>query len=46
MDLIPEEVIDLGERALVRMRFPVRQDDGIEVERMAFHLWTFRDGMP
>ena len=47
LDFIPEEVIDLGERAFMRVRLSGRaRTSGIKVEQMAFHLWTFRDGMP
>jgi ketosteroid isomerase-like protein len=43
----PEEVVDLGERALMRVRLSGRgRTSGIEFEQTAFHLWTFRDGMP
>ncbi len=44
---IPEEVIDLGERAFVRVRLSGRaRVSGIKLEQMVFHVWTFRDGMP
>jgi ketosteroid isomerase-like protein len=44
---IPEEVIDLGERAFMRVRFSGRaRASGIKLEQTVFHLWTFRDGMP
>jgi ketosteroid isomerase-like protein len=44
---IPEEVIDLGERAFMRLRFSGRgKASGIKLEQTVFHLWTFRDGMP
>jgi ketosteroid isomerase-like protein len=43
----PEEVIDLGERAFMRVRLCGRgRTSGIEFEQTVFHLWTFRDGMP
>jgi ketosteroid isomerase-like protein len=42
-----QEVVDLGERALMRVRLSGRgKASGIEVEQTVFHLWTFRDGMP
>jgi ketosteroid isomerase-like protein len=44
---IPEEVIDLGERAFMRVRLSGRaKASGIKLDQMIFHLWTFRDGMP
>jgi len=44
---LPEEVIDLGERAFMRVRVSGRaRTSGIELDLDAFHLWTFRDGMP
>jgi hypothetical protein len=44
---IPEDVIDLGERAFMRIRLSGRaKASGIKLDQMAFHLWTFRDGMP
>jgi ketosteroid isomerase-like protein len=47
LDFIPEEVIDLGERAFVRVRLSGRaRTSGIKLEQTVFHLWTFRDGMP
>ena len=43
----PEEVVDLGERAFMRVRFSGRgKTSGIEFEQTVFHLWTFRDEMP
>jgi ketosteroid isomerase-like protein len=43
----PEEVIDLGERAFMRVPLSGRgRTSGIEFEQTVFHLWTFRDGMP
>jgi|SRR5215207_2791983 len=43
----PEEVIDLGDRAFMRVRFSGRaRASGIKLEQTVFHLWTFRDGMP
>jgi ketosteroid isomerase-like protein len=42
-----EEVVDLGERAFMRVRLSGRgKSSGIELEQTVFHLWTFRDGMP
>jgi ketosteroid isomerase-like protein len=44
---IPEDVIDLGERAFMRVRLSGRaKASGIQLDQMIFHLWTFRDGMP
>jgi hypothetical protein len=44
---IPEDVIDLGERALMRVHISGRaKASGIKLDQIAFHLWTFRDGMP
>ena len=43
----PEEVVDLGERAFMRVRLSGHgKTSGIEIRQTAFHLWTFRDGMP
>jgi ketosteroid isomerase-like protein len=42
-----EEVVDLGERAFMRVRLSARgKTSGIELAQTVFHLWTFRDGMP
>ena len=42
-----EEVVDLGERAFMRVRLSGRgKTSGIELDQTVFHLWTFRDGMP
>jgi ketosteroid isomerase-like protein len=42
-----EEVVDLGERAFMRVRLSGRgKASGVELEQTVFHLWTFRDGMP
>ena len=44
---IPEDVIDLGERAFMRVRLLGRaKASGIKLDQMIFHLWEFRDGMP
>ena len=44
---IPEEVIDLGERAFMRVCLSGRaKASGIQLDRVVFHVWTFRDGMP
>lgn len=43
----PEEVVDLGERAFMRVRLSGRgKASGVELEQTVFHFWTFRDGMP
>jgi ketosteroid isomerase-like protein len=43
----PEELVDLGERAFMRVRLSGRgRASGVELEQTVFHLWTFRDGMP
>jgi ketosteroid isomerase-like protein len=43
----PEEVVDLGERAFMRVRISGRGGaSGVELQQTVFHLWTFRDGMP
>jgi SnoaL-like domain len=43
-----EEVTDLGERVFMRLRVSGRaKASGIKLDHQhAFHLWTFRDGMP
>jgi ketosteroid isomerase-like protein len=42
-----EEAIDLGERALLRVRLSGRaKASGVRLHQTVFHLWTFRDGMP
>jgi ketosteroid isomerase-like protein len=44
---IPEDVIDLGERAIMRVRLSGRaKASGIKLDQTTFHVWTFRDGMP
>jgi ketosteroid isomerase-like protein len=44
---VPEEVVDLGERAFLRVRLSGRgKTSGIDLQQTVFHLWTFRDGMP
>jgi ketosteroid isomerase-like protein len=43
----PEEVIDCGERALMRVRLSGRaRASGLTLEQTIWHVWTFRDGMP
>src|ERR671925_2389705 len=43
----PQRIVDLGERALMWVHLSGRaKSSGITLDRMAFHLWTFRDGMP
>lgn len=43
----PEEILDLGDRALMRIYLPGRaKASGVELDETAFHVWTFRDGMP
>jgi hypothetical protein len=44
---IPEEVVDLGERVLMRVRLSGRaKASGVELDETVFHLWSFKDGMP
>ena len=44
---IPEDVIDLGERAFMRVRLSSRaKANGIKLDQTTFHVWTFRDGLP
>jgi hypothetical protein len=44
---IPQDLIDLGERVLLRVRLVGRaKASGVELDLTAFHLWAFRDGMP
>jgi ketosteroid isomerase-like protein len=44
---IPEDVIDLGQRAFMRVRLSGRaKASGIKLDQTIFHLWTFRGGMP
>ena len=44
---IPEEIVDLGDRALMRVRLMGRgKASSISVDQTVFHLWTFKDGMP
>ena len=43
----PEEVIDCGERALIRVHLSGRaKASGLALDETIFHIWTFRDGMP
>ena len=43
----PGEMIDVGARVLLRVRVTGRaKASGIEFDQTAFHLWTFRDGLP
>jgi ketosteroid isomerase-like protein len=43
----PEEVIDVGGQALARIRLSGRaKASGVELDQTAFHVWTFREGMP
>jgi ketosteroid isomerase-like protein len=47
LNFIPEEVIDLGEKAFIRVRLSGRgKTSEVELEQRVFHLWTFRDGLP
>ena len=42
-----EEMRDLGQRVFVRVRLSGRaRGSGATLDRAAFHLWEFRDGMP
>jgi ketosteroid isomerase-like protein len=42
-----EEAVDLGERVFIRVRLTGRgKTSGIDLDQTAYHLWTFRDGMP
>jgi ketosteroid isomerase-like protein len=42
-----EEVVDLGARVFMRVRLTGRgKTSGIDLDQTAYHLWTFRDGMP
>ena len=44
---VPDELIDLGDRAFARIRLAGRSKaSGVDLDRAAFHVWTFRDGMP
>jgi ketosteroid isomerase-like protein len=44
---IPEEIIDLGEQVFMRLRLSGRaKASGVKLDQPAFHLWTFREGMP
>jgi hypothetical protein len=44
---IPEEIVDLGERVYMHVRLRGRaKASGIEIDRVIYHLWTFKDGMP
>ena len=44
---IPEDVIDLVERAIMRVRLSGRaKASGIKLDQTTFHVWTFRDGVP
>ena len=44
---VPEEVVDLGERAFMRVRLSGRgKASGVELQQTVFHVWTFRDGRP
>jgi ketosteroid isomerase-like protein len=43
----PEDLVDLGEQALARIRLSGRaKASGVELDQVAFHVWTFRDGKP
>jgi ketosteroid isomerase-like protein len=43
----PEEVVDAGQRVFMRLRLWGRASrSGLVAEQAAFHVWTFRDGMP
>jgi ketosteroid isomerase-like protein len=44
---IPEEMVDLGEHVYMHVRLRGRaKASGIELDRVIYHLWTFKDGMP
>lgn len=44
---IPEEVVDLGEQVLVRVRFSGRaKASSVELDQTIVHLWSFKAGMP
>jgi ketosteroid isomerase-like protein len=43
----PEEVIDCGERALIRVHlFGRARASGLTLDQVIFHVWRFRDGLP
>ena len=43
--LEPEEIVDAGDKVLVRVRYWGRaKDEGIEVHAQVFHVFTIRDG--
>jgi ketosteroid isomerase-like protein len=44
ISLLPERIVDLGERVLVLCRFHAIGRDGIEVKLPFAHLWTLHDG--
>jgi len=44
---IPEEIVELEDRVLMRIRLTGRaQASGIELDQVIFHVWTFRDAKP
>ena len=44
---LPEELVDCGDRTLMRIRLLGRaKGSGIELDQTIFHVWAFRDGMP
>jgi ketosteroid isomerase-like protein len=44
---VAEDVVDLGERAFMRVRLTGRsRAGGVELDDEVFHLWSFRDGKP
>jgi ketosteroid isomerase-like protein len=45
ISLIPDRMVDLGERVLVLSHFQARGRDGIEVNRSFAHVWTLADGL-
>jgi ketosteroid isomerase-like protein len=44
ISLVPERLVDLGERVLVLSHFEARGRDGIEVRLPFAHVWTLRNG--
>jgi ketosteroid isomerase-like protein len=44
---LAEEIIDLGENVLMRVRLVGRgKGSGVKLQQDIFHLWTFLDGKP
>jgi uncharacterized protein len=45
LDMVPEEVLDVGDRVVVVFRFQgTGRESGVPIDERLAHVWTIRDG--